>query len=162
MDIWEQYPNYSNDDLRILVKSAAITLYDAAEENSELDPELFECGPNSIAMQLRECLLGQIGAGELDKIGRMLSDNARARELCLAVLDEVRQNRALAEKIAEAYARERNKMTGVEVLLAGVLLLLAARIKRIRLPNHTEIDFIEVNKNVASLIAKVGSSMIST
>jgi hypothetical protein len=51
MSIWSKHPNYSDDELRILVKAAASVLVDGAEGEA-VDQDILEMSEQSTAKEL--------------------------------------------------------------------------------------------------------------
>ena len=79
---------------------------------------------------------------------------ADALQHCLAVLDEIRKHPVLAPRVAEAYEDQRNKLTGVDLLLAGALLVLAVRVKSVAF-GKTKMDFYEASEAIQKFLVKL-------
>src|SRR5207244_1521592 len=122
MTIWDNYPKYTEDEFRLLVRSTAMTLFDQSDENDQLDLEFLEAGSRETARQLSQLLSSNDMIYRPEQFQRLLANPSEARAACLTVLDEIRKYPQLANQVAEAYEDQRYKMAGIEVLLAGALL----------------------------------------
>jgi hypothetical protein len=158
MSIWDKHPNYTDDELRLLVKAASTVLLDNADRTEELDPGLLEMGTRSAARELSSALKERGADVPVEDIHRLLSDEATARTASLAALDAIRTHPALAERVAEEYDNQRNKMLGVEILLAAALLVVAVKVKRIVLSKGVMIEFYKSADAVKTVIATLASS----
>jgi hypothetical protein len=157
--IWDRYPDLAPGELRTLVAVTAQVLADSADR-AQLPADPIEISTGEAARELTGSA-GVLAADERDAVQELLEDDETAVELCRAVLDEVRQHPDLADAVAEAYQDRERKMTGVEVLLlVGALVVLATRIKKIKLQKgHTEITFSESGEAVKAFLAGLVSSI---
>jgi hypothetical protein len=155
MTVWDKHPNYTEQELRLLVKAAASVLYDTADDQSQLEPEILELGPRSAARRLAREINATSDTDHLERLTALLGDDADARTACLTVLAEIRKHEPLAAEVAAAYEDQQNKMFGVEVLLVGALLVLAIRIKSVSVKPGVKVDFYESSDAVKSFIANL-------
>ena len=133
MSVWNTYPNLNAADLRTLVAVTAQALLEADAGASGLPPDLLRQSPASTAREI-EPLLAQAGfSPPVEQIREALEDEGLAERISLGVLDQVRAIPELADRVARDFEARKQKMVGVElVLLAGALVVLAMRIKRVR------------------------------
>jgi len=155
MDIWMKYPNYSRDDLRLLVRAAAAVLYDTAANKEQLDAGVLDMSRRVASKNLaRDLQLSQIDR-RTEQIEAFLTNERASESACLEALAEIRKYPELAKRVAEAYDGLKNRMTGIETLLAGALLLLAIRVKKVTLPGGGEVDFYESADAVKNALVRL-------
>jgi len=145
MSIWDQYPNYSDDELRLLVSVTAEVLQDAAPAEAGIPEDLLDMSPASLAKQLKPLLEENQAGITQEQVRSLLEDPEHGKALSLAVLEEARKSPELAERIADAYDERRQKMASPElILLVGALVILAIKLKEIKLSKkETKISFFE-------------------
>jgi hypothetical protein len=141
--IWDQYPDLPDPELRTLVAAAAQVLLDGTDR-AGLPEDALEMSNGTAARELATTVPGLDGIPAAD-VRAVLEDDAAAAALGRAVLDQVRAHPELADAVAAAYEERTRKMTGVElVLLSGALVVLATRIKEIKVGGgQTKITFAE-------------------
>jgi hypothetical protein len=131
MTIWDQYPNLSDGELRTLVAVTARVLMEADEARANHPPDLLSISPLSAARELAALLPDQ-PVDQVQTVRNVLEDEDLAKEVALAVLDEVRKNPELAGMVAEAYDERTQKMVVPELLLlTGALVILAIKLESI-------------------------------
>ena len=157
--IWERYPDLSPGELRTLVAVTAQVLADSADR-AQLPTDPIEISTGEAARELTGSV-GVLDADERGVVQELLEDDDTAVELCHVVLAEVRRHPDLADAVAEAYEVRERKMTGAEVLLlVGALVVLATRIKKIKLAKgHTEITFSESGDAVKAFLSGLVASI---
>jgi hypothetical protein len=158
--IWDRYPDLAPDELRALVTVTARTLADAqAEEAGRVSADVLQDSPRRLARELTPTL--QTAEPELTskQVQVVFEDEALAVQACMRILDEVRDQPELAQRVATAYDERLEKMTGVElVLLAGALVVLAIRIKRLRWGDK-EVEFEPAGEAVATFVAGLAKAV---
>lgn len=152
MSIWNAYPNLSKTELRALVAATARVLLES-ENAADVDPELLQQSLPTSARDL-EPLLVQVDSDiTRQKVRNALENEDLAIRMCHAVLDQVRQFPELADRVALEYDARTQKMVVVEtVLLAGALVILAIKVKSIKLGN-VEIVFDKAGEEVKTFVA---------
>lgn len=132
MSIWDKYPNYTPDELRTLTAVAAETLVDSSAGEAGVTADVLKLSSASAAKQLQPLLQDATPGLERQQIQEALDDPEQSSKMALAVLGEIRQIPALADKIDQAYEARRREMAGPELfLLAGAIVILAIKIKDI-------------------------------
>lgn len=137
-EVWGRLDELTDDELSTLVAAAAHVVADLAGE-----PD---------APQLPVALAGAALAGELreagtdadpDEVTALLQDGSRVRRLAVAALRPIAAEPDLAAEVAAAY-RARREMMAVDagMVLAGALLVLALKVKRIKI-GKVDISFYE-------------------
>ncbi len=151
--IWDRYPDLSPSELRNLVAATAQVLAGSADA-SQLPADPIEMSVGQAARELTTSVEG-LSPGRRSAVQELLEDDDTAVELCQAVLVEVRRHPELATEVAEAYEERTRKMAGAEVLLlTGALLVLAIRIKEIKVgKGNTKITFSESSEAVKAFLA---------
>jgi hypothetical protein len=140
MSIWDQFPNYSTDELNLLTAVAAETLADSA--GSQIGADVLRISPMAAARELEPILREQNPNVNREAIQEILEDRDQGSKIALRVLDEIRQTPALAEKVAEEYENRRHAMAvPLLLLLVAPVVILAMRVKSFR---------VKVGKNEAS------------
>lgn len=152
MSVWDKYPNLPPAEFRTLVAVAAQVLLEG-NSGGDVSQELLQQSTRASARDL-EPLLTQVDASITKQdVQALLEDEEGASRACRAVLDQVRGYPELAQRVAEEYEARQQKMTGVEVvLLAGALVVLAMRIKHVRIGSFV-LDFDPANDAVKTFVA---------
>ena len=143
MSIWDSYPNLTQSQFRTLVAVTAQVLLDVRADGSDVPADLLQQSTLANARQLTPLLKQADPSVSREDIQEMLEDEGLATQASRAVLDQVRTVPEIAARIAEAYDARQDKMTGVElVLLAGAIVVLAIKIRRIKTgPDGVELNF---------------------
>jgi hypothetical protein len=116
----------------MLVTLTAQALLESEAGVGEFPPDFLDVSPMAAAHQLAAALQDVRPEMSDQQVRKLLADDKLATELCLHILGEVRKYPELAARIAAAYEDSTHKL-GVElVLLTGVLVILAIKIKTIR------------------------------
>ncbi|MFI7405963.1 hypothetical protein ACIBW9_36785 [Streptomyces sp. NPDC049541] len=159
--IWDRYPDLSPHELRDLVAATAQVLADFSDR-SELPTDPIEMSTGEAARELTASI-DVLSAGQRGVVQELLEDDETAVRLCQVVLDEVRRYRELADAVAKAYEERTRKMTGAEVLLlAGAVVVLATRIKEIKVgkgKEGTKITFSESGEAIKKFLAGLVSGL---
>src|SRR5687767_10780682 len=113
MSIWDKYPNYTAEELRVLTAVAAETLIDSAED-AGVTADVLKLSPKSAAAQLQPLLEERAPGIDKEQVQAALEDPEQSRKMALAVLGEIRQIPSLAESVAEAYEDRKKEMSGAE------------------------------------------------
>ena len=157
--IWDRYSDLSPDELRPLVTAAAQTLADAEDDEHQATGDVLQESPRSLAQHLTPILQARDPSLTTSQIQMVLEDDDLATEVSRYVLDEIRMVPELAERVAEVYEERRQKMVGLElILLAGALVVLAMRIKRLRV-GRTVIDFEPAGNAVSTFVGGLAKSV---
>jgi hypothetical protein len=151
--LWDQYPDLSPTELRILVAATAQVLADSAAD-AELPADPLEISSGEAARQLTASI-ASLDDSKRTLVQELLEDDEASEQLVHAVLTEVRRHPELAAAVDAAYAERARKMTGGELmLLAGALVVLATRIKEIKVgKGGTKITFADSGDAVKSFLA---------
>lgn len=137
MSIWTKYPNYEPHELRRLIKVSAEFLLDHAGD-AELPPDLLQVSPLAGSKEIAADLQKTMPQVTKANIQEILQQEETAEKLCLAILGEIRQKPELADQIAAAYEQESRKMLGVVELLAVALVILAIKLKSVKISNDID------------------------
>src|SRR5437870_1397118 len=106
--ILDKFPNYSNAQLRTLSHVTAQVLSDtvAAPEDT------IDASPLAAAKQVLPDVQKLLGNDvNVSRLQNLLSDERVSSELATTIIDQVREDPYMAEKINEAYDQQQNKMT---------------------------------------------------
>jgi hypothetical protein len=153
VSIWDKYPNLTSSELNTLVALTAQTLLESQADRSVLPSGRLDVSPATAARELTPALQEVDPEISRQQIQGLLEDETLSTQVCLRILDEVRGQPELADRIAEAYEQRSQKMTGVElVLLAGALVILAIRIKEIHFGDK-KVVFDPAGKAVEAFVA---------
>jgi hypothetical protein len=154
MPIWDKFPNYSSDELRVLTAVAAETLIDSSADTS-VTADVLRLSTKSAAAQLQRILKEQVPSIQSAQIQTVLEDPQNSQKIALAVLGEIRQIPELAERVAAAYQARTGEMAGPELLLlAGAVVILAIRIKDLDFSAHgVKVSFDEAGKSVETFVS---------
>jgi hypothetical protein len=151
-DVWSRLEELSDDELATLVEAAQHVLADLADEPG--------------TAMLAQMPVGHVGAAlagtlreagtdvDPDEVTALLRDGERSRWLAVQALRQISAEPAIAEQVAAAY-RARREMMAVDagLVLAGSLLLLVLKLKRIKV-GKLDISFYEAR---ASALAQLRS-----
>jgi hypothetical protein len=147
--VWERYPDLEAREFSELVAVTAQVLSEADDEGDDV----LERSTRSAARDITPSLQASEPTLEPWQVQAVFEDEALAVQSCRRVLDEVRAQPELAARVAAAYEERRQKMTGIElVLLAGALVVLAIRVKRIRWGDK-QVDFEPSGEAVSTFVA---------
>jgi hypothetical protein len=154
MSIWDKYPNYSSDELRMLTAVVAETLVDSAEDPA-ITADVLKVSPKSAATQLRPLLQEKAPDIQTAQIQAALEDPERAQKMAVAVLGKIRDAPLLAERVAEAYEARNREMCGPEMLLlAGAVVILAIKLKDIKISSEgLSVSFDKSAEEVKAFVA---------
>lgn len=160
MSVWDTYPNLSPADFRTLVAVTTQVLIESDKDSAGSASDLLQQSTRASARALAPLVAETEASVTPQQIQVLLEDEDLATRACRSVLDRVRTYPELAQRIADEFEARKQKMTGVEVvLLAGALVVLAMRIKKIAIGSHV-IEFYpsgdEVKTFVAGLAKGVG------
>lgn len=152
--IWDKYPNFSENELRTLVLLSVQIMLESESGKSEFSDNLLDISSFSASRQILPLLEEAEADIDQQKVQELLEDNETSKEICLAVLQEIRKYPELVERISQAYEERTQKMTGIELLLlTGAIVILAIRIKEIRWSEEEKkITFYESGEAVKSFI----------
>jgi len=154
MSIWDRFPNYSREELRILVYLTAEMLFESDEATSQFPPDFLMISPKAAAQELQ--LLLQTEGKSVTKLDlqRLLETDETSVELCLKILDIIRAYPEMANQISLAYDRRVQSMATPEImLLTSALVILAMRIRKVSLQkSKMEFEFESAGKAVSSFI----------
>lgn len=154
MSIWDKYPNYSPDELRVLTAVAAETLIDSAADPA-VSADVLRLSSRSAATELQPLLAGEAPGIERAQIQTALDDPELSRKMALAVLDEIRQVPPLADQVAAAYQARSGEMAGPELLLlAGAVVILAIKLKDMSFTRDgVKVSFFQAGKSVETFVS---------
>jgi hypothetical protein len=163
MSIWDKHPNYSPDELRMLVQVTAEVLLDSATDAHTLPPDLLQISSLAASKEIASQLQDTIPRVRREQVQEFLNHEEAAESLCLKILDEIRKYPELADRIGAAYEKESRKMLGILELLAGALIVLVIKLKSVDLVDEatkpgsrkrrTTIKFSEASTAVKSFFA---------
>ena len=132
MSIWERFPNLADGELRTLVAITAQVMLESEEARSNLPADFLDISTADASRELASLLPGT-QPSQAQVIEDLLEDEESSAAISLAILKEVQKHPELAERVAKAYQERTHKMTGIEtVLLAGALVVLAVKIKKLQ------------------------------
>lgn len=156
--IWDRYPDLSPGELRTLVATTAQVLADSADAALPADP--IEMSTGEAARALTASLDG-LEPDAVEDVQELLEDAESATDLCCAVLDQVRAHPDLASAVSAAYEERTRKMAGFEMLLlAGALVVLAIKIKEVRVgKNGVKVSFSESSEAVQAFVSGLVSGL---
>jgi hypothetical protein len=133
MSIWDKYPDLTTSELQVLVALTAQALRENAVDPSTGSESRLDLSPAAAARELAPALQAVDPAITRQQIQDVLEDETLSAQLCYRILDGVKAQPVLADRIAQAYEERRQKMTGVElVLLAGALVILAIKVRKVQ------------------------------
>jgi hypothetical protein len=166
MSIWEKYPDYSGDELRVLVSAAVQVLSEYDSSNAPDEQVVSDISPMAVSRRLITLLqndkanpVGPEISGDINvaDVREILEDQDLAADVCLKILGEIRSYPELAEQITEVYQNKEKKMAiPPAVLLAGALTILALRIKIVQVgKGKVKIEFFKSGSVVKEFIIKM-------
>ena len=157
MSVFDQLRDLSDHQLRNLVAVSVQVILSAENLPEEIPEDLFEISPRGAAIELSKFFEGIEANASPEKLQKILHDQKLSSDLCIEVLKEIRRHPILAKKIEEAYnARENQLAEPTTLLLAGALVILAIRIKKIRWTDQNkEIEFDKSGKAVEGFVSNI-------
>ena len=157
MSVLDRYPNLEEQELTNLVTAASQVLMEFGEADQALPIDLLDMPPGSAV----EIISSDLPVREegLDQLRNMVAEPEQARLLSIEVLRVICESDLLRQAVEERYEQLEQKMFTPELfLLAGALVVLAIRIKRIKL-GESEVSFYpagdEVKAFLTSLLGKL-------
>jgi hypothetical protein len=158
MSVWDEYPSLTPADLRTLVAVTAQTLMELDADQS-VPQDVLQQSTRACAADIAQVMTTTDSSITPSRVQALLEDEALALDACRGVLDGVRGQPQLADRIARAYEVRKQKMTGVETtLLVGALVVLAMRIKRLRF-GSTLIEFERSGEAVKTFVSGLTKSV---
>jgi hypothetical protein len=124
MSIWDKYPNYDENELKLLVRVTTEVLAGSAADVGVSD-DFLEMSDKSAAEEIRKRLADAAPNATSEQIRKLVTADMTAKEISLRVLDEVRKQPELASAVAAAYEKHTQKLGGPVLLLALAPLLVA-------------------------------------
>lgn len=158
MSIWDKYPDYTGEELRILVKLTVETLASVDSGPAEIPKDVLQISSSRAVAKILPLL--EAPSFTAQEVQKVIEDDDLSRQLCLRILGEVRRYPDLASHIADSYEAHQKKMAVPELmLLTGALVILAIKIKSISWGSKKkEITFYEsseaVKKFLTSLVTR--------
>jgi hypothetical protein len=150
-NIWEKYPNYSDDELRILAAVTAQVLLDTQPDSSALH-DLLTMSPLEASRQLLPELQANDTLLERSQVQELFEDKDLSIRISLYILGEVRKYPELAQSIANSYNERTKKMAVAEILLlTAPLTILAIKLKSIKWGDK-EFTFYESSEAIKSFL----------
>lgn len=166
--LWNQYRNFSDADLRLLVSVTAQVLLDSQDE-AEFPHDMLSISTSAAARQVLPFLREINPALQADDVQRGMEDDRLARTICLAVLDEIRKSPELASYIETAFEKERLMLSSLEpLLLVAPLIILAIKIQKIQFHHQVKgsskskqitIQFSEAKDVLKTAVGEILNSM---
>lgn len=140
-EVWSRLEELSDDEVATLVEAAEHVLADLADESETAMPV------TRVGIALADVLREAGTDVESDEVTALLRDAEVSRRLAVQTLRQIGADPALAEQVAAAY-RARREMMAVDagLVLAGSLLLLVLKLKRIKV-GKVDISFYEVRES---------------
>ncbi|WP_433042586.1 hypothetical protein [Dactylosporangium sp. CS-033363] len=154
-DVWDRLGELSDDELTTLVAAAGHVIADLADDAAAAEVPLMPVG------HLGAELAGELRAADVDtepdEVTALLRDRDRARALAVAALRPLAAEPELAAEVAAAYEARRGMMAvDGGLLLGGALLVLALKVKRIKV-GKVDVSFYEARAGaLAQLRAFLG------
>jgi len=129
MSVWDKYPNYDENELKLLVRAAAEMLAEAGLGN-HVPEDVLDLSDKAAAEEIRTDLAEIVPDVTSEQIRRILRDSETSRRIVLAALEEVRRQPELALAVDDIYQRHMRQMGDPMLLLAvAPLLVLTLRIQ---------------------------------
>lgn len=146
-EVWSRLEELSDDEVATLVEAAEHVLADLADPDEPEAAMLAKMPVAHVGSALADTLQEAGTDVDPDEVTALLRDAERSRRLVVQALREISAEPALAEQVAAAY-RARREMMAVDasLLLAGSLLLLVLKLKRIKI-GKVDISFYEVRES---------------
>jgi hypothetical protein len=158
MNIWNHYPNYKKHELAALIKAACQVLITGGEKDvSEMQTLNL---PSIVAAREVEGIFLETAPGiTANAIQQVLEDQMLSSDLSLQMLGILREQPRLAEAIAIEYEKSTQKMDATGGMLTAALLVLACKIKKIKLDkNGIEIIFEPFSQKITALLSLLSKS----
>ena len=133
MSIWNKYPEFSENELRILVAVTAQELL-LSQATPEFSEDLLEASPKIASHELGSLLRQTEPSIDEQHIRQLLESPSLSKQLCIQILGELQKYPDLSKRIANAYDQEARMMDGgLGLLLVGGLVILSLKIKEINI-----------------------------
>jgi hypothetical protein len=157
MAIWDKHPNYTGEELRVLVKLCAQALLALDAGATQLPQDLLQFPSSRTARELVPLVQATGISLTAQQVQKAIEDDEISSRLCLKILDEVCKYPELAERIAADYEAQAKTMAIPELmLLTGALVILAIKIKSIKWgPKKKEINFYESSEAVKQFLTQL-------
>lgn len=162
MSIWDNHPNYNENELQLLMRATAETLADAGE-GSNVPPDALDMSDKTAAEEIEKDLAAVAPGITSEAIRKLVRDPNASRQISLAILEEVRRQPPLAEAVDAAYRQHMRKLGDPALLLAlAPIVLLALRIETVHLgigSNRIKVVFGKSSEAVKSAVAALLSAI---
>ncbi len=148
---WQKLDELPDEKLRMLVASLLSVLQDSTEQDSDDSMEdVATIPPGPLRRQLKEALAENGVAASDSQINQIME----SRPFAILLLQQIAQQPDLACEVEQAY-KERQRMLVVDggIILAGAVLVLVIKLKRIR-ANKKGVD-VEFSDLKADVLAQV-------
>ncbi|HEX9041054.1 MAG TPA: hypothetical protein VF838_08490 [Trebonia sp.] len=145
-EVWSRLDELSDDEVATLVEAAEHVLADLAEDDEPGAAMLAKMPVAHVGPALADTLREAGTDVDPDAVTALLRDTERSRLLAVEALRGISAEPVLAEQVAAAY-RARREMMAIDpsLVLAGSLLLLVLKLKRIKV-GKVDISFYEVRE----------------
>jgi hypothetical protein len=151
---WNNLGGLPDDQLNVVAEAALTVLQRRADEgDAAYVEELTSMPPGPLGRELRAAL-AENGLGASEDQARQL---VNSREAALAVLEQIAREPELARAVEQVLC-ERQGMMFVEpgTLLAGALLLLVIKLKRVRVSREgADVEFRDLKADVLEPVRKL-------
>jgi hypothetical protein len=158
MSVWQKFPDkLTLSERRNLTSAAAATLMEFRPTGTPVPADLMTISPLAASRHLAELMSKHGLESDVEAIQELLEDEDRAWEACASTLNLLRRIPELRDEVDQAYEERQNAMTGpVEFLLAGALLVLAMKIKRVVLTkDRKEVEFYDAGDSVKATVQRL-------
>lgn len=157
MPIMDRFPELTAVELSRLVTAASQVLVEQGIGDESIPPDLLDMAPRSIAGLIADELRPNDASTE--RVKDVVEDPASAQQLAIKVIGLVRSNEELTALIEQRYDELERKMFAPELmLLIGALVVLAMRVKRVRI-GQSEVTFYPASDEVKAFVVELAAGI---
>ncbi len=145
-ELWSRLDDLTDVEVAALTQAAIHVLEAGGDDPSLREVETMPTRPLTATLE-QELSARAITEPEIAR--RIVSDHSLSRPIAINLLKTIAADPVLAEEVAAAYrARQKLLTVGVDLILAGALLLLVLKVKRVRVGKRgVDAEFSELSDN---------------
>lgn len=148
---WDRLESMDQPELNTLLESTVAVLHQAEGDGRG---EIFELPPRILREELRAALTGAGVTVDEGTVETLMGSQATPVPLAVALLEQVASQPALAEEVERTF-RARSGMMAIDpdTLMAGSLLVLILKLKRIKIGN-VDVSFYDMQQGTLTAVRK--------
>jgi hypothetical protein len=151
--VWTRLESLSDTELRALVEASIEVLQQ--DGAASVEDDVLELPPGALRRELRSALIENGVEADEHAAEEVLQRTEMSRPVALALLGEIAREPALAQEIEAAYrARQGMMVVDPATLLAGALLVLALKLKRVKV-GDVDVSFYPMKERALTAVRDI-------